>query len=68
MSILPNTSWNLQFTFMTYINQEFKSYLHLKNPTGQGDLAIELRAVPKNASFLPKTIDFGNVNIGMRLV
>ncbi|XP_022171981.1 uncharacterized protein LOC111034880 [Myzus persicae] len=65
VSILPNTSWNLQFTFMTYINQEFKSYLHLKNPTGQGDLAIELRAIPKNASFLPKTIDFGNVNIGM---
>jgi len=53
---------------MTYLNQEFKSYLHLENPTGQGDLAVELRAIPKIDSRLPKTIDFGNVNIGMRLV
>ncbi|XP_060864435.1 uncharacterized protein LOC132940730 [Metopolophium dirhodum] len=65
VSILPNKSWNLQFTFMTYLNQEFKSYLHLENPTGQGDLAIELRAIPKMDFCLPKTIDFGNVNIGM---
>jgi len=53
---------------MTYLNQEIKSYLHLKNPTGQGDFAIELRAIPKMDSCLPKMIDFGNVNIGMRLV
>jgi len=32
------------------------------------DLAIELQAIPKMNSCLPKTIDFGNVNIGMRLV
>lgn len=53
---------------MTYLNQEFKRFLHLKNPTGQGDLAIELQAIPKMNSCLPKTIDFGNVNIGMRSV
>jgi len=51
---------------MTYLNQEFKSYLHLKNPTGQGNLAIKLRAIPKMQSCLPKTIDFGNVEKGMR--
>ncbi|XP_026820444.1 cilia- and flagella-associated protein 221-like [Rhopalosiphum maidis] len=65
VSILPNGSWNLQFTFMTYLNQEFKSYLHLKNPTGQGNFAIELRAIPKMHSCLPKILDFGNVDIGM---
>jgi len=51
---------------MTYLNKEFKSYLNLKNPTGQGDLVIELRAIPKIDSCLPKTIDFGNVKIGTR--
>ncbi|XP_015365361.1 PREDICTED: uncharacterized protein LOC107162831 [Diuraphis noxia] len=65
VSILPKRSWNLQFTFITYLNKEFKSFLHLKNPTGQGDFAIELRAIPKMSSCFPKTIDFGNVNIGM---
>ncbi|XP_060849425.1 uncharacterized protein LOC132928635 [Rhopalosiphum padi] len=65
VSILPNESWNLQFTFMTYLNQKFKSYLHLKNPTGQGNFAIELKAIPKMHSCLPKILDFGNVDIGM---
>ncbi|XP_050059466.1 uncharacterized protein LOC114122135 isoform X1 [Aphis gossypii] len=65
VSILPSRTWNLQFTFMTYLNREFKSYLNLKNPTGQGNFTIELRAIPKVHSCLPKIMDFGNVDIGM---
>ncbi|XP_025425349.1 uncharacterized protein LOC112694173, partial [Sipha flava] len=65
VSIPPGESWDLHYTFMSNLNQKFKSYLHLKNPTGQGNLAIELKAVPRISSSLPRTINFGHVNIGM---
>lgn len=53
---------------MSHSNDEIKSILHLKNPTGKNNLAIELRAIPKMDCRLPRTINFGNVDIGMRLV
>lgn len=68
MTIRSNSSRNLEYTFMSYLNQEFKGYLHLENITDKENLAIELRAIPKNYSYLPRIIHFGNVDIGTKSV
>lgn len=69
MEIYPKGLWKLPVTFMSLSIEEFKSYLKVKNPTGQGNLAVVLKALPiMHRSCLPKTINFGNVDIGMRSV
>ncbi|VVC30145.1 Immunoglobulin-like fold [Cinara cedri] len=63
LTIQPNNSWNLEYTFSSYSNQQFKGYLNLKNTTDRDNLAIELWAIPKTYSSFPSIINFGNVDI-----
>lgn len=67
-SIPSSGSWKLPITFTSHLNEEFKSCVYLKNSTGRENLAMEIRAIPKTNPCLPRTINFGNVDIGLRLV
>lgn len=62
--MLSNCSCYITITFVSYNTTEHKDYLRLRNPTGNGNLAVEICAVPELCNHLPKTINFGNVNIG----
>lgn len=68
VSIVPYGSCHLPVIFTSRSTEELKHRLCLKNPTGQGNLALELRAVPVTDIGLPRTINFGRVDIGLRLV
>ncbi|XP_050522214.1 uncharacterized protein LOC126894910 [Daktulosphaira vitifoliae] len=65
VSILPNCSKLLTIKFVSDSITEYKDFLKLKNPTGNGNMALEVCAVPELNFHLPNVIDYGNVHIGM---